>query len=249
MLLAIAMFVLGISGQAMAAFVQGDLIRVVYGINPGDSNKYEYATDLGSAIQAFSTPFTTNFKFTADPINFGVFGTAAKSDLMVAYYIWGNNGVNEVWASSNAATGQYNGSRKYGNFGSEALNNLINGYSPVAVGNNATLQVQPGDNSYNTLFGTSGNLGTYINLTGHPGTQTDKSLVATGYVDQWLFYYSPSQNTSTYGGGAGTPLALIRTYANGTTEINPSAVPIPAAVYLLGSGLLGLIGIRRRMMA
>ncbi len=30
-------------------------------------------------------------------------------------------------------------------------------------------------------------------------------------------------------------------------EANVSSVPIPAAVWLLGSGLFGLVGIRRRM--
>jgi len=42
---------------------------------------------------------------------------------------------------------------------------------------------------------------------------------------------------------------VIRTMADGSTIINPEAaapVPIPAAAYLLGSGLLGLVGIRRK---
>jgi hypothetical protein len=42
-------------------------------------------------------------------------------------------------------------------------------------------------------------------------------------------------------------VATIRTLADGTSTINPSAVPVPAAVYLLGSGLLGLVGLRRRI--
>jgi hypothetical protein len=47
-------------------------------------------------------------------------------------------------------------------------------------------------------------------------------------------------------------VATIRTYADGTTQLNPTSVaqtPVPAAVYLLGSGLLGLVGIRRKMAA
>ena len=39
-------------------------------------------------------------------------------------------------------------------------------------------------------------------------------------------------------------LSTITTNADGTTNI--SATPIPAAIYLMGSGLLGLVGIRRR---
>ena len=35
-------------------------------------------------------------------------------------------------------------------------------------------------------------------------------------------------------------------YAIGEVRVNQSAVPIPATVWLLGSGLLGLIGLRRK---
>ena len=38
----------------------------------------------------------------------------------------------------------------------------------------------------------------------------------------------------------------IRTLANGYTEINPATVPIPPSMLLLGTGLLGLIGFRRK---
>ena len=41
----------------------------------------------------------------------------------------------------------------------------------------------------------------------------------------------------------------IRTFADGHTEIIPMATPLPAAFWLLGSGLMGLVGIRRRMTA
>jgi hypothetical protein len=41
--------------------------------------------------------------------------------------------------------------------------------------------------------------------------------------------------------------AQVTLNANGTlTVVNPAAVPIPAAAWLLGSGLLGLAGIGRR---
>jgi hypothetical protein len=48
---------------------------------------------------------------------------------------------------------------------------------------------------------------------------------------------------------SGVAVATIRTYADGTIRLNPreAATPIPAAVYLLGSGLLGLVVIRRKM--
>jgi hypothetical protein len=42
--------------------------------------------------------------------------------------------------------------------------------------------------------------------------------------------------------------SIVRIYENGDVVLNPTAapVPVPAAAWLLGSGLLGLIGLRRR---
>jgi len=41
---------------------------------------------------------------------------------------------------------------------------------------------------------------------------------------------------------------MIRTFADGSTQVS-APVPVPAAIWLLGSGLIGLVGIRRRMTA
>jgi hypothetical protein len=40
--------------------------------------------------------------------------------------------------------------------------------------------------------------------------------------------------------------AIIEIQSDGDVVLNPNPVPVPAAVWLLGSGLLGLIGIRRK---
>jgi hypothetical protein len=70
-----------------------------------------------------------------------------------------------------------------------------------------------------------------------------------GYVDHTLYYYGSPSGAS--GASTGLAVATIRTYADGATQLNPrvAATPVPAAVYLLGSGLLGLVGIRRKMAA
>jgi len=260
MLLAVGILVFGMTGQAMAdlAFKTGDLIRIAYGVNASDGKSYEYATDLGN-FASLTSPISATTLLSANPINFGTFGSTPVSGLTVAYYMVTNTAYgdasNQVWASGALATGQWSGSRKWAGFASNSSANLLNYQGSAAGTNNATITVAPLDNSYETKFGTGGTLGTYINTTQHPGTGADASLAALatlGYVDQYLYYYDPSQNTTTYAGGQATYLiATIRTFANGTTELLPNAapVPIPAAVYLLGSGLLGLIGIRRRMMA
>ncbi|MBI2800669.1 MAG: VPLPA-CTERM sorting domain-containing protein, partial [Gammaproteobacteria bacterium] len=67
----------------------------------------------------------------------------------------------------------------------------------------------------------------------------DKSLAAGDYFANILFN-GLSQNASTFS-GALTPITL-----NLRGRIDVAAVPVPAAVWMLGSAVIGLIGMRRR---
>ena len=68
----------------------------------------------------------------------------------------------------------------------------------------------------------------------------------------WLAYAAGTQGL-TYALTSGTGYYVVvtetgsRQNGNGTLTINPSAVPIPGAVWLLGSGIVGLIGLRTRI--
>jgi hypothetical protein len=53
-------------------------------------------------------------------------------------------------------------------------------------------------------------------------------------------YWMPTTELSYY-----TSVALVDN-GDGTADVRVSAVPVPAAVWLLGSGLLGIVGLRRK---
>jgi len=82
-----------------------------------------------------------------------------------------------------------------------------------------------------------------------------------------FFFITPDGTWQTYGNGTGANFALFnggggtywlgmedeslassdKDYNDMIVEISPvSSVPVPAAIWLLGSGLLGLVGVRRR---
>ena len=70
-----------------------------------------------------------------------------------------------------------------------------------------------------------------FNLVGNPGSSTD---IALGDSQKWAGFYDAT----------GAPISV--SYTGATAAV--SAVPVPAAVWLFGSGLAGLFGVARRSM-
>ena len=95
-------------------------------------------------------------------------------------------------------------------------------------------------NLYYNVLGNSGfptNTGPFVNVqTSFYWSSTDNYPYLTGYI--WSFNMSNGNQT----GNAKTNTH----YAWAVHDGDVSAVPVPAAVWLFGSGLLGLIGLARR---
>jgi hypothetical protein len=240
--IAASMLLISVAGQAMAYFEEGHLMRIVYDRTSGVK---EVGTDLGVGWNT-TTPIATNHlfndnNFTLSMLNEGTH-VATLDNTYVAYFAYTQynpttGAVDGAWTSG-PVSGQVSKNRKWQSFLAGGLMTQ-SGYYTKGVPQ--FVMYQSDNSSYAYNYYTYGSFAGFI-----PGMNGDQNLAAlatTGYVDQYLYYYSAPNTAQT-----GVDVYQIRTYANGTTEINPvNPVPVPAAIYLFGSGLLGLIGIRRRM--
>jgi hypothetical protein len=108
-------------------------------------------------------------------------------------------------------------------------------------------------------FGPAGQLNvlSFTEFGGGGGTLTDNTIIAGGITDWTHFNYDIILNGPDAGGGFSLAFNPVCGAVTGcfsdifidNVEINTSVVPVPAAVWLFGSGLLGLVGVARRKKA
>ncbi len=228
MLIAAAMMTLSAS-SAFAAFADLELIRVYY-----DRNGSEIATDLGKVKDIIAAPSTTIG---------GSFGSLTTG--FVSYFALDRT-TNQVWASgSTTAPSAILG-------GSTGLTGMKNGTTPMY-----TLYNTQGGTNYTGLAshlssyrsklspqGQQGALGNAITVATRVNTEASlTSVLAGGSVTQALYFWNNGL-TTVAADKIGKNVATITTNADGSTTV--TTTPIPAAFYLMGSGLMGLVGLRRR---
>ena len=230
MLIAAAMMTLSAS-SAFAAFADLELIRVVY-----DRAGNEYATDLGNV-----NTLTTS----AIPTTIAGNGTAG----LVAYFAIDKT-TNQLWVSgSTSAPSAINGTA--GGL-TTAKNGVISVYAQynqgIVGGSTSYTGLASATNSYKSkLSATQGWLGNAI--TSATKGNTEASLAAiiaagAGSVTQSLYFWNDGL-TTVAANKIGVSVATITTSFDGSSTVT-AATPIPPAFFLMGSGLLGMFGLRRK---
>ena len=236
-LAAVFMLLFSFAGQAMASFDSLELIQAVSQVSGTGTN--EVLTDLGSFSS--TAPISGSTTYT-NAINLSNFGSGATlANLEVQYFVADTTNFDKVWLSG-PTTGQQSAIAH----GDAITGNMYSVYYQAQThGGNPVVQAQnPGDSSVYAMLENSG-----INRGGMAGFIAVGSAVAnlgSGAVTLYLYYYGGNLDAAQ----SGLPVAMITTNADGSTTVSAiPAVPIPAAVWLLGSGLMSLVGIRRRTTA
>ncbi|AJE03234.1 hypothetical protein [Geobacter pickeringii] len=245
-LIAGAMMSIAMAGSAMAAFTDQSLVQVIY----DTTSSTEIATNLGTISSLVGT---TNNTITANPFVLSDFGaTASLANLRVGYFVTGTASVSG-YAANAPSTTTYLAAGRLTNF--QSLGNLVTTYYNSLGTTDKIVASQSFANSYVSAYDKP-NVASYgSNITtttfGFNYTTTGEASLATlaanSPVSMSLYQYTGAARAYSQGVQALT----VALNADGTTTINaqsaPAATPIPAAAYLLGSGLLGMVGIRRKM--
>jgi hypothetical protein len=248
-ILAAALLALSMAAPAMATyFNDNDLIQIVYNTAGGN----EVATDLGAIS---GSTFTSNGSLsflgggtiTGTGVNAAVtggttFSGVKLSSINVTYLAYDlSNSNNPIYFSSNSSTPPvYQNGGQWGNANSLLQSLYFNGTGTqqqvvVSTSNN---------NSFAYNFGsTPGDIGGLLTTASSESTLT--GLASGGTITQKLYYFADTANGST-----AQDLALnLITNSAGTFTAADASTPIPPSFLLMGSGLLGMVGIRRKFTA
>ena len=225
-LLAVAAFMAITAGQALADFTDFDLVRVVY-----DSTGKEVIDNLGD-IRTL-TPGAA-----VPAINLSDFGTGKTyANLSQAYFAVDTNGSN-VWASG-GATAPTSNLGGFTSFATAALN------MTTAAGSHLVINAADSGSYFTNLDQGGNNTGTGATLFGINVMDASLAALATGgSVTQKLYFFSNPDNVQT-----GVAQFSLTTNSTGTTVADATPTPIPPSFLLMGSGLLGMVGIRRKFNA
>lgn len=209
-----------LTGNVMASFATGHLIRVVY----DTVGTKEYATDLGP-MASFATASNMQIGGGADAVTTTILGAASWNSLVVGYFLVdATSGANQV-AVAGAVGGLQSGNRKFTSYNG-AAGQVIAMYNLLAPGSTSLLIADKtvGNTYFSRMDSAGSDTGSYggwLPAGSNPGGSLSLAAISTtGYVDQSIYTWGPA-NLGLQGPTSGIVAFTVRTMANGSTVINP----------------------------
>ncbi len=246
--LGVGLLMMGTASQASAAFETGNVIMSIY----NTAADWEMGLDLGtmtnvttaSNVTLYSGLSFAGLNFAPRTSGIGVFMSSALID---EDNYWGavatnrSTGVNwnfDALGNAAAFNGLYTSVK--GAYAAGNNNGIFIGKTSTAA--SYVVKMQNGKN------GEAGTPNFYTGMVSEPTAEAEFP-VSNPYVDLFLYQFATDLDTYELYQVGTSYTAVIRLTATGDVILNPtqsSPVPVPGAVWLLGSGLLGLAGLRRR---
>ena len=232
-----------LSSQAFAYFTTNDLIAVVY------NQTNEEAIDLGSItnvnIDTLASPLTLA---AAGSINLAGLQATSYSQLQIGLFAFSGMGTLQEYFATTQTTAPALNSKLILSF-SSAFTNVTGYYSGLGT-SSIEYGAPTNRNSYFKQMDGNGNSpGFYAGLNTAASSTGESSLAALdtgGSVAMYLYHF----NVASAAPGANTPYySILQINSDGSivAEAAPATTPIPASILLFGSGLFGLLGIRRKI--
>ena len=235
-----------LSSQAFAYFSNNDLIEVVY-----NGTTAERAIDLGNLATLNLDTIASSLTLAgADSINLSALQASSWSDLKVGFFAYSGSTYQEYFATT-ATTAPVINTAARTSF-SNAYSSTVGTYYGTQLGGttNQIVDASPSNvNSYVKKMDSNGTApGYFAGFNTAASSLGEASLAALdngGSVTMYLYHFNL---VSAAPGANGTPYSGILTLnANGSTVAeSTAATPIPASILLFGSGLLGLVGLKKK---
>jgi hypothetical protein len=250
--LLVALVALAFGVPAQASFNDAGVVRVIYRTD----GTVELATSLGQVSDFISGSNLTVGDGATLGFDLSKFGTgAAYQNLRMAYWAF-DSSTGESYVSGNSDFGiPTNGILGAFDAFQAATNSAQVYYRTLPPANTQSDPVQVSAdknfalsywNKMNSGGGTTGKFKTFLD---DGNAEISLANLASGGSVDLGFYKWDFEEYAAAGDLVATIRTLIGTDGFGQTIVNPSggpAVPVPAAVWLFGTGLVGLVGIRRR---
>lgn len=243
------------AGQALASFEEGHLILTVYnndaqevGYDLGDVSDLVYGTAYGAGsidLSNYDPAIVTGLS----DLNAGVYAYEAErvsNDGWEHYYY----GSPVTYPEGEAPEARVSAVSSYVG----AVNYPRSAYQTGDTDNDGVVVIENVDQQYAFRMNNEGTSpGSYNNL---PRTYLEANegrlawLESNDYLEMYVYefnYMDDDRQTEDWSGMYGEAIAIVRLHNDGSIEVaSVSAVPIPGSIFLLGTGLLGLIGVRRK---